>query len=303
MNKIPTHLKIGPKQFSVVTYSNLIENTETCKTGGFFYAYRDSWLDFAIKNKYYEEYILWKSGNGYYYDSSTSLSSVKIDPARYFNAKNLIDSERVFHNKILFVEDIKDANRFQEVFGIGIIKKGDCEIDWSVVRKCFGGFETRLYNDLPINLLQKHDISWLRWWYAASGVVWNFRLIDKIETLKSYKPPVVERVLEESSQDMEKDEYLITTDTPLLLLNEIFNPNGIEFYGYGSTVKSNNVYANYIKFHDSMQDKILIHDRLKDFTISLKEAREKYSAIYCRETRKGLLFDIDIIKSVSVDIF
>jgi len=106
MNKIPTHLKIGPKQFSIVTYSNLIENTETCKTGGFFYAYRDSWLDFAIKNKYYEEYILWKSENGYYYDSSASLSSVKIDPNSLNKESN--ENNNVVTQNVVFIEPTYD---------------------------------------------------------------------------------------------------------------------------------------------------------------------------------------------------
>lgn len=296
LDKVPRHLKLASRKFDASVYINLVEDTTTCKTGGFFYAYRDSWLDFAIQNEYYEEFVLWPGNDGYFYAPSVTLHSVKINSGRYTSAKN-VESGDIHPNKIFIVKDLVDAKSFQKLFGREIEGEKECEIDWIQVKACFGGFETRLDNvgfkDIPDN----SEFSWLRWWYAKSGVIWNFKLIDEIKEIKNYTPPMKKI---EFRGFLDEEMYMILSDEPFIDLNLILRNGGVEFYGPGVEITSNATYKNYIEFKDS--EKILVLDHLRDFDMSLESAREKYSAIFCKETRKGLLFDIDIIKFIVTDI-
>lgn len=296
LDKVPHHLKLGASDFDVSVYTNLSEDTKTCKTGGFFYAYEDSWLDFAVKNEYYEDHILWVDDNGYYYDPSVTLHSVKIDSRRYIPVKSIVSGDS-YHNKILIVRDLEDAKNFQKVFGVEIKDIKACEINWKRVKEYFGGFETRLKNTNFDNLQDNLEFSWLRWWYAKSGVIWNFRLIDEIKEIKNYKPPKRKIRFEWL---LEGEVYMIPSDKPSIKLNDVLNKNGVVFYGSGSEIVSDAIYTNYIEFHEF--GNVLVLDCLRDFDMSLNEVREKYSAIYCKETKKGLLFDIDIIKYLFNDI-
>lgn len=296
LDKVPRHLKLGSRRFDASMYINLVEDTTTCKTGGFFYAYEDSWLDFAIRNEYYEEFVLWPGKDGYFYAPSVTLHSVKINSERYIAAKN-VESGDIYPNKILIVKDLADAKNFQKLFGREIEGEKDCEIDWTQVKACFGGFETRLDNVGFKDLQDNQEFSWLRWWYAKSGVIWNFKLIDEIKEIKNYTPPMKKI---RYSGILDNEMYMILTDKPFIDLNDVLSKKGIEFYGPGSEIMSNATYKNYVEFKNS--EKILVLDHLRDFDMSLESAREKYSAIFCRETRKGLLFNIDIIKFTAIDI-
>lgn len=280
--KVPKYLKFGSKHFNLSNYINLTENTDTCKTGGFFYSVEDDWLSLTVEIDYYEDNVLGyiPDNDAYIYSDKYSMYSVEIKQKNYIRISEVVPDKR-YSDKILLIETVKDAELFQEMFvnpELDVMYQGekteDCHVNWKKVREKFGGFET---------WITKYDFeSWASFWHIRSGVIWNFGLINRLDKLEFTTPKIPKT---------STWKFWTTSGSNKLGLSSFINDSGLEFYK-DVVVSDRHLFISKL---DLDEDKILVVDSMPKIT---KKLKGEYSGVFNQKMQRGILWDASAIKDV-----
>lgn len=305
-DKVPYRSKFGPKTFNLGDYINLTKFTNTCKTGGFFYGIKDSWLS-KTHDSYYPSNILnYNEGlNGYIYNDTMAIYDVNI-PESYFIKFSKVIPGGSYTDKIILIEDDEDMIKFGEAYTSPKREKvyfageeiSNCFVDWDKVIKVFGGFETRII-DKSSELVSEckttpEKCSWASWWYVESGVIWNLKLIKGLK--------IIEHPAPNAKKIFPKGVYTVLSKSNFIDLNKFFEGSKLIFNGSKANVIDDNLYMNILSFHKDKYDEIVIvnsRDLPRNVSKHVNMIRKRGApGIFFEDLDQGILWDVSAIKDI-----